>query len=92
VVQYWRDGRAGALRLDMGMQYGLYCVGCGWVLFVVLVVAGMMSITLMLLLALVIFVEKVLPNGPRISAAVAVGLIALGLLVASGAVQLPWHA
>ena len=25
VAQYWRDGRGGAL--DMGMQYGLYCVG-----------------------------------------------------------------
>jgi predicted metal-binding membrane protein len=90
VAQHWQDGRGGAL--DMGMQYGLYCVGCGWALFVVLVVAGMMSITLMLLLALVIFAEKVLPNGPRTSAAVGVGLIALGLLVASGAVQLPWHA
>jgi predicted metal-binding membrane protein len=89
VVQYWRDGRGGAL--DMGMQYGLYCVGCCWALFAVLVVAGMMSVTLMLLLALVIFAENVLPNGFRTSAAVAAGLIALGLLEASGAVQLPWH-
>ena len=90
LVQYWRDGRGGAL--DMGMQYGLYCVGSGWALSAVLVVAGMMSITLMLLLTLVIFAEKVLPHGFRTSAAVAVVLIALGLLVASGAVQLPWHA
>jgi predicted metal-binding membrane protein len=90
VVQHWQDGRGGAL--DMGMQYGLYCVGSGWALFVVVVVAGMMSITLMLLLTLVMFAEKVLPHGLRTSAAVAVGLIALGLLVASGAVQLPWHA
>ena len=90
VAQHWQDGWAGAL--DMGMQHGLYCVGCCWALFAVLVVAGMMSITLMLLLALVIFAENVLPHGPRTSATVAVVLIALGLLVASGAVQLPWHA
>jgi len=44
---------------------------------------------LMLLLVLVIFAENVLPHGPRTSAAVAVVLIALGLLVASGAVQSP---
>ena len=49
----------------------------------------MMSITLMLLLALVIFAENVLPHGLRTSAAVAVGLIALGLLVASGASSCP---
>jgi hypothetical protein len=34
------------------------------------------------------YAEKVLPHGPRISVAVALGLIALGLLVGSGAVQL----
>jgi predicted metal-binding membrane protein len=90
VAQHWQDGWAGAL--DMGMQHGLYCVGCCWALFAVLVVAGMMSIALMLLLALVIFAENVLPHGPRTSATVAVVLIALGLLAASGAVQLPWHA
>jgi hypothetical protein len=32
------------------------------------------------------------PYGVRISAAVGVALIALGLLTASGALQLPWRA
>jgi predicted metal-binding membrane protein len=44
------------------------------------------SITWMLLIALVVFAEKMLPHGPRISVAVALGLITLGLLVAIGAV------
>ena len=41
----------------------------------------------MLLITLVVLAEKVLPRGSYISAAVALGFIALGLLVASGVVQ-----
>jgi predicted metal-binding membrane protein len=90
VAQYWRNGRAGALA--MGIQHGLYCLGCCWALFAVLVAAGMMSIAWMLLLTLVTFAEKVLPHGERTSAAVGLGLIALGLIVAGAGVRLPGHA
>jgi predicted metal-binding membrane protein len=73
----------------MGLWHGLYCLGCCWALFgVMLAAAGMMSIAWMLLMTLVVFAEKALPHSRRISAAVALGLIALGLLVGSGAVEL----
>jgi predicted metal-binding membrane protein len=52
---------------------------------------GMRSIAWMLVMTLVVFAEKALPRGPRISVAVAVGLITLGLLIGSGAVQLGGH-
>ncbi len=83
VAQYWRDGRLGAL--GMGVRHGLYCLGCCWALFAVLIAVGMMSIAWMLSLTLVIFAEKVIPRGTRTSVAVGLGLIALGLLVAAGA-------
>ena len=71
----------------MGLWHGLYCLGCCWALFgVMLAAAGMMSIAWMLVMTLVVFTEKALPHGSRIS--VALGLIALGLLVGTGAVQL----
>ena len=38
VAQHWREGRIGAL--NMGMHHGLYCLGCCWALFSVLVAAG----------------------------------------------------
>jgi predicted metal-binding membrane protein len=38
----------------------------------------------MLLMTLVVFAEKVLPHGPRISVVVALGLVALGFDEASG--------
>jgi hypothetical protein len=90
LTQYWREGRAGAVK--MGVRHGLYCLGCCWALFAVLTAVGMMSIAWMLSLTLVVFAEKVLPYGVRISAAVGAALIVIGLLVASGALQLPWRA
>jgi len=83
---HWRDGWEGAIV--MGISHGLFCLGCCWALFSVMVAAGMMSVAWMIVMTLVVFAEKVMPYGPRISVAVAVGLIALGLLVGSGAVQL----
>ncbi|MGH6804903.1 MAG: DUF2182 domain-containing protein [Methyloceanibacter sp.] len=59
-------------------------------LFAVLVVAGVMSLAWMLLLTLAVFVEKVLPQGRRISTAIGVAFVALGLGVFSGAVPMPW--
>jgi predicted metal-binding membrane protein len=90
VAQYWREGRTSAV--NMGVRHGLYCLGCCWALFAVLTAVGMMSIAWMLSLTLVVFAEKVFPYGVRISAAVGVALIAIGLLIASSALQLPWRA
>jgi predicted metal-binding membrane protein len=74
---------------ELGLWHGFYCLGCCWALFgVMLAAAGTMSIAWMLMMTLVVFAEKTLPRGRRISVAVALGLIALGLLVGTGVVQL----
>jgi predicted metal-binding membrane protein len=90
VMQHWREGYRGALR--MGMVHGLYCLGCCWALFAVLVAAGVMSLAWMALLTLVVFAEKVFPHGKRLSVAVGAAFIVLGLLVASGSTGMPWAA
>jgi predicted metal-binding membrane protein len=90
VALYWREGRGGALQ--MGVQHGLFCLGCCWALFGVLVAAGVMSLAWMLLVTLLVFAEKVLPLGQRISAIIGITLIALGLAVTSGALTMPWIA
>ena len=82
--------RLGALR--MGVVHGAYCLGCCWALFAVLVAAGVMSLAWMLLLTLVVFAEKVLPVGRRASRAVGVAFLVLGVVVAAGAIDLPWTA
>lgn len=88
VTQHWRDGYPGALR--MGLVHGGYCLGCCWALFAVLVAAGVMSLAWMALLTLVIFAEKVLPLGRHASTGVGVAFLALGIVVAAGATDLPW--
>ena len=68
--------------LGAGVANGLYCVGCCLGLMVVLFALGVMSLFWMVMIAAVIFVEKVFPNRPRLTTAVGIGLIALGLWVA----------
>lgn len=87
VAQHWRDGRLGALQ--MGISHGTYCLGCCWALFAVLVAAGLMSLAWMLLLTLVVFVEKVVPQGQRISTAIGIAFVGLGIMVATGLVANP---
>ncbi len=73
-------GESSAFRA--GVANGLYCVGCCLGLMAVLFALGVMSVFWMVVIAAVIFVEKVFPNGPRLRRAVGIGLIALGLWVA----------
>jgi predicted metal-binding membrane protein len=88
VAQHWRDGEFGALA--MGLKHGAYCLGCCWVLFAVLVAAGIMSVAWMLLLTLLVFVEKLFPRGESISSAIGVAFVGLGLLVANGTISMQW--
>ncbi|MBA2521058.1 MAG: DUF2182 domain-containing protein [Chloroflexia bacterium] len=88
VMGHWRDGRFGALRL--GIIHGAYCFGCCWALFTILVAAGVMSIAWMLLLTLVVFAEKALPHGQRTAVAVGLTFVALGVLIATGTMGMPW--
>lgn len=90
VLMHWREGRGGALR--MGVAHGLYCLGCCWMLFAVLVAAGVMSLAWMLVLTLVVFAEKALPFGTRAVQVSGAALLVLGMLVAVGATDLPWSA
>lgn len=88
VAQHWRDGRVGALT--MGLRHGLYCFGCCWALFVVLVATGVMSVAWMLLLTLLVFVEKLLPRGRHFEGSLGVALVALGIVVSLGAIDMSW--
>jgi predicted metal-binding membrane protein len=75
----WRDGVTGAVR--MGLSHGLYCLGCCWLLFAILFPLGMMNIALLAVVTLLIFAEKSLPYGDRLSWGIAAVLIGYGLAV-----------
>jgi predicted metal-binding membrane protein len=87
ILQGWREGRTGALR--MGTEHGLYCVGCCWGLMVILFVLGVMSLVWMAAVAGIIFAEKVLPYGLRLARAFALAFIALGIWIAAAPSSVP---
>jgi predicted metal-binding membrane protein len=87
IMTSWRDGAAGALR--MGLLHGAYCLGCCWLLFVILFPLGIMNVAAMAVITLVIFAEKTLPWGRVVARAVAVVLIAYGAAVVAVPQLLP---
>jgi predicted metal-binding membrane protein len=87
LIGRWRPGRLGALR--MGAEHGAYCAGCCVGLMLVLFAVGVMSIFWMLIVAAVIFAEKVLPGGERTARVLAVALVALGLWIAVAPSSVP---
>jgi predicted metal-binding membrane protein len=80
LMRHWRSGRLGALR--MGLEHGMYCCGCCWALMAVLVAAGAMGVTWVLLIAVVVAAEKLLPWGQWVPRATGLGLLGLGVVIA----------
>jgi predicted metal-binding membrane protein len=87
VARGWRPGWRGAVH--MGAEHGLLCVGCCAGLFVILFAVGVMNLFWMALLAGVIFAEKLLPYGRRLSRVFAVCFVALGVWIAVAPASVP---
>ncbi|WP_019579824.1 DUF2182 domain-containing protein [Pseudomonas mandelii] len=86
-ARYWRGGNVGAVL--MGAQHGMVCVGCCWALMAVMFAVGVMSPTWMALLTLLMFAEKVLPNGHKLATPIAVFLVVIGMWIAISPDTLP---
>lgn len=74
---HWRDGAAGAL--GMGIEHGLYCLGCCWLLMALLFVAGVMNLGYVAALMVFVLLEKTAPFGPWIARASGGAFIGAGL-------------
>lgn len=74
----WRDGVFGGFR--MGLGHGVYCVGCCWALMATALAAGMMNLWWMASLAVVAFVEQVVPRGDLIRVPLGVALVIAGVV------------
>jgi predicted metal-binding membrane protein len=79
LMQNWRSGATGALRL--GMLHGVDCLGCCVGLMVGLVALGMMNLAWMLTAAVIIFAEKTIPNSHRIARPLGVVMVAGGVVL-----------
>jgi len=90
IITNWRDGTRGAF--SMGVLHGVYCLGCCWLLFVILFPLGIMNIAAMAVVTLVIFAEKSLPWGRAVPRATAAALVAYGAVVIAAPRFLPTFA
>ncbi|QOL51522.1 DUF2182 domain-containing protein [Massilia litorea] len=79
VVTGWRPGWPGALR--MGAIHGLHCVGCCWLLVLLLFAAGVTHLGALLALAGLVLSEKLLPGGPVAACVSGLALVAWGTLL-----------
>ena len=79
----WRSGYAGAAKLGIG--HGLYCLGCCWVLMILLFVGGVMNLLWVAAIAVYVLLEKVLPFGEITARVMGILIIlAAGFLLAVG--------
>jgi predicted metal-binding membrane protein len=77
----WRAGTAGALR--MGIEHGLFCVGCCWALMLLLFAGGVMNLAVIGALTLFVAFEKLGFLGRHSARINGAFLIALGLWIAA---------
>ena len=72
----FRKGVSSSIRL--GLNHGLYCIGCCWTLMLLLFAGGVMNIAWIAAISIFVLIEKVLPAGR------AIGRLTGAVLVLSG--------
>src|SRR6476620_6847250 len=86
-MRRWRSGTIGAVK--MGIYHGLYCLGCCWPYFLLMVSLGWMNLLWMILFAGVIFGEKICFKGIWISRSAGIGLVIVGIMAIFGILIIP---
>jgi predicted metal-binding membrane protein len=81
-MRRWKDGTSGAV--NMGLYHGMYCLGCCWAYFLLMVALGWMNLLWMGLFAGIIFGEKMWSRGIWVARAAGIGLTVVGILVSVG--------
>ena len=81
-MRRWQGGTSGSVK--MGLWHGMYCLGCCWSYFLLMVALGWMNLLWMGLFAGIIFGEKMWRRGIWIARAAGVGLAVAGVLIIAG--------
>lgn len=83
VSTHWRPGIGGAIR--MGIDHGVFCLGCCWFLMALLFYAGVMNLIWIIGLAVLVLAEKLLPAGVAFGRVTGLLLIGWGIWPGSSA-------
>lgn len=76
LCMHWRPGFWGAFR--MGIEHGVFCLGCCWFLMALLFYGGVMNLIWIIGLALFVLAEKMMPAGVAFGRVTGLLLIAWG--------------
>ena len=76
VVARWHGRSPSREAFRLGLDHGLFCVGCCWALMLVMFVVGIGNLGWMLVLAAAMAAEKNLPWGRRLRTPLGLGLLA----------------
>jgi predicted metal-binding membrane protein len=79
IAAHTKPGATGAFRL--GVEHGLYCLGCCWALMLILFVGGVMNLLAIAALMMFVLFEKLTPFGVLGARLGAVGLLAAGMWI-----------
>ena len=74
---HWHPGVGGAFR--MGIEHGVFCLGCCWFLMALLFYGGVMNLIWIIGLALLVLAEKMMPAGVAFGRVTGLLLIAWGV-------------
>ena len=83
---HWQTTPRGVFRL--GLQQGLYCLGCCWAMMAVMFAVGVMNVVWMAALGIVMTLEKIRQRQP-LHLWVGVVLIAAGVVFVAGRLRRP---
>jgi predicted metal-binding membrane protein len=82
VMSHWHGKREALHSFLLGVDHGIFCVGCCWSLMLLMFAVGVGNIGWMFVLAAIMAIEKNMPWGRRLSAPLGIVLIAGGLAIA----------
>ncbi len=79
---HWREDPAGVF--GMGLRHGLYCVGCCWLLMLILFLVGVMNLVWVAAIALYVLAEKIPAVGQQLSQISGLVAICIGVTLLAG--------
>jgi predicted metal-binding membrane protein len=81
VMEHWRGGHEQRQALWLGIDHGIFCVGCCWALMLLMFAVGIGNIGWMLVLGALMAVEKNMAWGRKLSAPLGVTLLGCGAVM-----------
>ena len=84
IVKHWRGVRPRLEAFRLGLDHGVFCVGCCWAIMLLMFVVGTGSVGWMLVLGAVMALEKNAPWGRKLSQPLGAALIGWAAVIVVG--------